>query len=62
MLPTAQATVLPTLTWVTVTPDSTPLVVTATGTLLVVVEPLPSWPPPFRPQQYGAPVPPSAQV
>ena len=53
---------LPELTWVTVTPESAPLVVTATGTLLVVVAEFPSWPPLFSPQQYGAAVPPSAQV
>ena len=39
------------LTWVTVTPDSTPPVDTATGTLLSVVELFPSSPTMLYPQQ-----------
>ena len=35
---------LPAATAITVLPERTPEVLTATGTLLLVVEPLPSWP------------------
>ena len=50
------------LIWVRVLPDSTPDVVTATGTRLCVVLLFPSWPLPLAPQQYAAPVLSSAQV
>src|ERR1700680_803628 len=49
-----QAKAPPTLTVSTATPDSTPLVFTATGTELLVVELLPSWPAVFSPQQSTA--------
>ena len=51
MLPTAQVAVLPPETWASVTLARAPVTVTATGTLLVVVELFPSWPPLSRPQQ-----------
>jgi len=51
VLPTAQVSVLPAETWASLTPASAPVTVTATGTLLVVVELLPSWPLLSRPQQ-----------
>ena len=57
----AQTKPCPASIWLTVTPDSTPEVVTATGTLLSLWEPLPSVPFELAPQQYTAP-PPSAQV
>ncbi len=50
------------LTWVRLTPDSTPEVDTATGTRLCVVMLFPSWPLPLAPQQYAAPLEPAAQV
>ena len=52
---TAHAKLSPVLTWVRVTPDGTPPVDTATGTLLFTVELFPSWPLMFHPQQYTAP-------
>ena len=53
---------MPTLIWVSVTPESTPVVVTATGTKLFVVELFPSSPLLLSPQQYARPVLPSAQA
>jgi hypothetical protein len=46
---------LPTVIWVRVTPDSTPEVVTGTGTPLLMVEPFPSSPRALSPQQYALP-------
>src|SRR5580692_9228725 len=50
--------------WVRVTPASTPVTVTATGTraVVLVLELFPSWPFMLLPQQYAAPVLPSAQT
>ena len=59
-LDSAQVELVPELTWVRVTPDSTPEVDTATGTLLLLTVLLPSWPLEFMPQQYAAPLLPSA--
>jgi hypothetical protein len=42
---------VPAVAWVRVLPDSAPEVVTATGTLLWLVELLPSWPVALLPQQ-----------
>src|SRR5579872_6273369 len=62
MVLSAHAEFVPVSTWVRVTPESTPDAATATGTLLWVLVPFPSWPLPFAPQQYAAPVLLSAQV
>ena len=56
MAPSAHADAAPTLTLARVTPArGVPVVVTATGALLELVELLPSWPEVPRPQQYAAP-------
>ena len=44
MPPSAQVKLAPALTSVSIVPDRTPVAVTATATLLLVVEPFPSWP------------------
>ena len=43
-------------TWVSDTPDSAPVLVTATGAVLVMAKLSPSWPLVPSPQQYAAPV------
>jgi hypothetical protein len=45
----------PATIWVRVLPERTPDVVTATGALLLIVEPFPSWPLLLLPQQYALP-------
>src|ERR1700680_3229591 len=56
MLDSAHVKVLPTQSWVRVTPASAPPVYTATGTLLLMVELLPSSPALLSPQQYALPL------
>jgi hypothetical protein len=61
-LPSAHVEVPPVVIRTRVTPDSTPLAVTATAVLLVVLALFPSWPLVPSPQQYAAPVLASAHV
>jgi hypothetical protein len=52
----AQVKFVPASIWVSVFPASTPAVETGTGSLLLMVEPFPSWPLLLLPQQYARPL------